>query len=369
MHWTSEVDATDEDALWAASGADHLTGRPADPPSQGPGAPASVVAAALRAIAEHHEDADLPGVDLLSERARLANLTRNAPWSCGGAFRILPTADGWFGLSLSRSADLALVPALISQACPHERPWDAVAAWLRMVPTAEAATRISLLGLPGGPVPAPDVEPTPLRRSAVLGEPTTRHAVIDRPLVVDLSSLWAGPLCTRLLRATGARVVKVESRRRPDGARSGPPAVFERLNAGKESVVLDFDHPGDLDRLHELVAAADVVVEASRPRALRHLGIDAESQAARGAVWTSLTAYGRSGDDAMRVGFGDDVAAAAGLVVWTEDGPGPVGDAIADPLTGVVAAAATVDALSKGVGELLDVSMYDTAAWARSLRV
>jgi len=76
-------------------------------------------------------------------------------------------------------------------------------------------------------------------------------------------------------------------------------------------------------------------------------------------VWLSITAYGRTGADAMRVGFGDDVAAAAGLVCWTPDGPIPAGDALADPLAGVVGAAAVARALQAPTGVLVDLSMYD----------
>ena len=57
--------------------------------------------------------------------------------------------------------------------------------------------------------------------------------------VVDLSSLWAGPLCGRLLADRGARVIKVESTARPDGARRGPSSIYDALNAGKESVSID----------------------------------------------------------------------------------------------------------------------------------
>jgi crotonobetainyl-CoA:carnitine CoA-transferase CaiB-like acyl-CoA transferase len=64
----------------------------------------------------------------------------------------------------------------------------------------------------------------------------------------------------------------------------------------------------------------------------------------------------------MRVGFGDDVAAAAGLVCRWDGAPVPAGDAIADPLTGVVAAAAAWRALGDERGCLLDVSMAAVAA-------
>jgi crotonobetainyl-CoA:carnitine CoA-transferase CaiB-like acyl-CoA transferase len=62
------------------------------------------------------------------------------------------------------------------------------------------------------------------------------------------------------------------------------------------------------------------------------------------------------------VAFGDDAAVAGGLVEYDSDGPVFVGDAIADPLTGLHAAAAVADALARGGGELIEMSMAATAA-------
>jgi crotonobetainyl-CoA:carnitine CoA-transferase CaiB-like acyl-CoA transferase len=66
----------------------------------------------------------------------------------------------------------------------------------------------------------------------------------------------------------------------------------------------------------------------------------------------------------LRIGFGDDVAAGAGLVAWDDGTPCPMGDALADPLAGVTAAAAALAALHSGRGALLDVSMHDLCAAA-----
>ena len=91
--------------------------------------------------------------------------------------------------------------------------------------------------------------------------------------------------------------MKVESLGRPDGARAGAPAFFDLLHGGHLSVALDFGSPDDLAALRRLLAGADVVLEASRPRALRQLGIDAGQYVADGTVWASITAYGRAGED------------------------------------------------------------------------
>jgi crotonobetainyl-CoA:carnitine CoA-transferase CaiB-like acyl-CoA transferase len=118
--------------------------------------------------------------------------------------------------------------------------------------------------------------------------------------------------------------------------------------------------------LARLVATADVVVEASRPRALEQLGIRARDLLAAGDgpwVWVSITGYGRAAPARDWVGFGDDAAVAGGLVVWDERGPCFCADAVADPTTGLAAAAATLMALRNGGRWLLDVSLAGTAAW------
>lgn len=347
---------------WALSGAMALTGRPDGPVRVAPGGPASWVRAAAEVIGAGRALSDWGA--LLGERAACAGFSRNAPRSVGGAYRSLPAADGWLGLSLARDSDRELVPAL-TEAPLNGDPWLAVQRWLSGVPVARAAERAQLLGLPASIVAT---APAPAQRPAVAvtvgGRRTSRR---DRPVVVDLSSLWAGPLCAHLLGLAGARVVKLESRRRPDGARLGPARFYDLLHGGHESVAVDFDRPDGRVALARLVAWADVVIESSRPRALQQLGLDASQYVATGTVWVAISAYGRNRPE--YVGFGDDVAAAAGLVVDDGNGPYPVGDAIADPLAGVTAAAAAVTALAAGRGCLLDVSMRDVAARTAALPV
>jgi crotonobetainyl-CoA:carnitine CoA-transferase CaiB-like acyl-CoA transferase len=212
-------------------------------------------------------------------------------------------------------------------------------------------------------------------------------------VVVDLSSMWAGPLCARLLGLAGADVIKVESASRPDGGRAGERRFFDWLHAGHRSVVLDFRAEAGRRALAALLAAADVVIEASRPRALAQLGLAPEMIPHRdGQVWLSITGYGRGDGDgdvawAERVAFGDDAAVAGGLVGWAGDGwpgdgwpgdewadggggvgGGAVGepvfcaDAIADPLTGLCGALAVARSVAGGGGELIDLAMRDVAA-------
>jgi hypothetical protein len=294
------------------------------------------------------------GVDtlaLLTERAAIWSYTRNGNVSCGGASRLMATADGWIALSLTRGDDEDLVPAWIG--C--EAVWASIEDTVASRASAELVERGRLLGLP----------------IAELGERTDARAVTTElvgsaaplasaPVVLDLSSLWAGPLCTRLLRDNGARVIKVESKTRPDGARRGPAAFFELMHAGKEFLSIDFTADG----LRDLLLSADVVVEGSRPRALEQLGIDAREIVGRGPrVWLSITGHGRHAPQRNWVGFGDDAAAAGGLVAWSRDRPCFVGDAIADPLTGIAGAVAVLDRLNDGGRWLIDCNLAGVAAY------
>ena len=114
-------------------------------------------------------------------------------------------------------------------------------------------------------------------------------------------------------------------------------------------------------QLFDLVNDADIVIEASRARALRHLGAGPGAVGDRpGRIWLSITGYGRSQD---WVAFGDDAAVAGGLVAWDEaDTPVFCGDAIADPLTGMWAALEVLRSAAAGGGQLISVAMAGVAA-------
>ena len=247
-----------------------------------------------------------------------------------------------------------------------EHLWPTVAAAVAAAPVGSLVAQGVLLGMPVAAVGERTVPAAPVT-VASLGAAT--RPLRGEPLVVDLSSLWAGPLCGRLLAQRGCRVVKVESAHRPDGARFGNRRFFRALNGAKEQRVVDLRTPDGVGELRALLADADVVIEGSRPRALHQLGCAADAFGADGpAVWVSITGHGRTGDGALRVGFGDDAAAAGGLVAWDERGPCFVADAVADPLTGVAAAAAAVAGLAAaraGAGErvVVDAALARVAAW------
>jgi hypothetical protein len=344
------------DDAWAASGAMWLTGPAGGAPLS---APEGIVAAIRRIGISIGVDA----LDLLGERAALAGSSRRGATSCSGATRLLTTAGGEVvAVTLARPDDVVMLPAWLGveprSPVINDAAWDAVASMVSTRWATDLVERAIELGLAVSRAgETTDASPVVASRFGAVPPPSRA------PLVVDLSSLWAGPLATRLLLGTGARVVKVESRSRPDGARFGASRFFDLMHAGKESVALDFGSAYGREQLAGLLRVADVVVEASRPRALEQLGIDACTFVATGPrVWCSITGHGRDRPGRNRTGFGDDTAAAGGLVADGGDGPCFVADAIADPLTGVVAAEAVLDALRSGTRTLLDVALARVAA-------
>jgi crotonobetainyl-CoA:carnitine CoA-transferase CaiB-like acyl-CoA transferase len=175
--------------------------------------------------------------------------------------------------------------------------------------------------------------------------------------VADLSSLWAGPLCTGLLAQGGAEVTKVESRTRPDGARRASRRFWRLLNGAKAEMRVE------LGQLRDAIEAADVVVLGSRRRAYEQLGIDVdEVLAARSdKVVVAITGHGWHDD---RVGFGDDAAVAGGLVALHPDDGEPrfLADAVADPVAGLHAAVAAARSVVEGGRWFVDVSLAGVSA-------
>ena len=278
---------------WAESGAMALTGAAEGPAEICPVPLASCAAGALTALAALAGTRfPFDGARLLGERAAIAGFTRQGAISPGGSCRLMPCADGWLALNLARPEDWALLPAWLEQEIAAD--WPALEAALPRYETETLVERGRLLGLALAALAPPPDEPPPWHR--VLATGPRRPQPKAAPLVIDLTSLWAGPLAGHLLGLLGARVVKVESLARPDGARRGPAAFYDLLNAGKASVALDFASAEGRGQLRALLDAADIVLESTRPRALEQLGIDAASLVAQrpGLSWVSLTGHGRT---------------------------------------------------------------------------
>lgn len=355
---------------WAQSGLMSLTGLADGPPRLASGDPMAGVDALISGIemGVAHLGRQL-NVDprVLTERAALTGLTRQGQMSCGGGARLLEARDGWLAVNLPRPSDLLSVPAWVGGGL-DEDPWRAVERGVsdRFIDDlVESGRRLDLavsrVGAGGR-----RLDPVELRPMAVSQRPRQAGEGL---LVIDLSSLWAGPLCGQILGETGARVIKIESVGRPDPVRQAAPALFDRLHAGKESVALDFREAGDLERLRTLVLRADVVISSARPRAFAQLDLEPASIFATNPslVWVAITGHGWTGEGGNAVGFGDDAAATAGLVA--HDGAGRplfAGDALADPLTGLAAAGGALEAIRRGGGLLVDASLVGAARFVAS---
>ncbi len=344
---------------WARSGLMDLTGPPDGPPLAPPFpvlTRAAMLAGAIEDLA-----GDLGRPVRLDLRAIFAGRAADLGWRRGGTIsgnrtcHLLAAADGWLAVNLARPDDIASIPALLGREIGGDT-WAELTAEAAAWPAAELAERAQLLGIPAAVVASAPPAPIRFAQTGPRGTAAT--------LVLDLSALWAGPLCASLLRRAGWRTLKAEDARRPDAARSGSPRFYAGLHAGGRAVQLDFGTESGRAELRRLAGQAGVVVESSRPRALRRLGLIAEDwlAAAPGRVWISITGYGRE-DPQQRVAFGDDAAAAGGLVTRGPGGiPAFCGDAIADPLTGMFAALGALAAVRAGGGVLADLSMAGISA-------
>jgi crotonobetainyl-CoA:carnitine CoA-transferase CaiB-like acyl-CoA transferase len=347
---------------WAESGLMALTGAPYGEPQMCPvplAACADGTLAALACLASENFLGALRGSGLLAERAAIAGYQRAGRVSPGGSCRLLDTADGVIALNLAREDDWALLPAWLETEVTAS--WEAITVALRDRIACELVERGRLLGLAVAVSAAPASVAQAWR---IVKDGMPRRVTARTPLVIDLSSLWAGPLCSHLLQAMGADVIKVESLQRPDGARRGPAAFFDLLNAGKRCVALDFSSVQGREQLQALLRAADIVIEGSRPRALRQLGIQAEAlvEEKPGLSWIALSGYGRGAAQEDWIAFGDDAAVAAGLTQLQYQVTGEhmfVGDAIADPLTGLHAALVAWSSHASGGGRLVSLSLRD----------
>ncbi|KMS59637.1 acyl-CoA transferase [Novosphingobium barchaimii LL02] len=323
----------------------------------------------IKAMADAHASpalAALDGATLMGERGANYRISGSISPGLGGS-HLMPTRDGgWFALTLIREIDRELLPALFGSADIDVHDWNAIAAAVLRHDCNDLVARGRALGLPVASADeAPVSSPIEVMHRGEQRERPAGH----RPLVIDMSAIWAGPLAGHLLWQAGMEVVKVESRSRPDLIRRDDPATFARINQGKASLLVDFASESEKAALVALIRRADVVIESSRPRALRHLGIDAEAlvREVPGLVWLSVTGHGASGEAANWVGIGNDCGVAGGLSRAMADVSGEigyVGDAIADPLTGITAAHEGLAAYRRGFAQRIGLSMSAITALA-----
>ena len=192
--------------------------------------------------------------------------------------------------------------------------------------------------------------------------------------VVDVATLFAGPLAATYLGDFGAEVVKVEHPRRPDAARGHGPSKdgvglwWKTLGRNKRTLTLDLGHEDGAAVLRRLVAEADVLVENFRPGTLERWGLGPDVLLADnpGLVLARVTAFGQTGPYASRPGFGSIAEAMSGFAAVTgePDGPPtlpPFG--LADGIAGLAAAFALLAALRErdrtGAGQVVDLAIIE----------
>lgn len=222
-----------------------------------------------------------------------------------------------------------------------------------------------------------EVTKTLLERDAARGEradrtPTPIQAgpggVLKGLRVVDLTTMWAGPLCTRILADLGAEVIKIEPPTRPDGMRASP-ARFTWLNRNKRSLSLDLNTEQGKSAFRELVRASGVVVENFSPRVMRNFGLDynALREVRPDLIMLSMPAYGSNGPYRDYVAYGPSLEAMAGMSWLGGYAGGPPllsGSAFADPVAGFHGAVALLAALRHrrrtGRGQWIDLSQWES---------
>ncbi|GLZ80208.1 CoA transferase [Actinorhabdospora filicis] len=192
--------------------------------------------------------------------------------------------------------------------------------------------------------------------------------------VLDLATLFAGPLAAAMLADFGAEVIKVEHPKRPDPSRGHGPAKdgvglwWKVLGRNKRTIAVDLSTEDGRDLLIALAAEADVVIENFRPGTLERwgLGYDVLSAANPGLILTRVTGFGQVGPYASRPGFGTLAEAMSGFAAVTgePDGPPtlpPFG--LADGAAAMAAAFATSLALNArtatGRGQVVDLAIIE----------
>ena len=191
--------------------------------------------------------------------------------------------------------------------------------------------------------------------------------------VLDLSRVLAGPYATMMLADLGADVLKVEHPERGDDTRHwGPPfaggesAYFLSVNRNKRSVGVDLKSEAGLEKVKELAASADVLIENMRRGALAKTGLGYEvlKELNPGLVYCSITGFG-PGPDEDRPGYDFLIQARGGIMGITGfEEPTKVGVAAADMVCGLQAALAVLAALYRraetGDGARVEVPLFES---------
>lgn len=207
-------------------------------------------------------------------------------------------------------------------------------------------------------------------------EPKTGDGPLAGVTILDLTSVFMGPLATACLADLGADVIKVESpegdviRSIGPGGQDGVGAIFQHLNRNKRSITLDLKAPEDLAILLELAREADVLTYNIRPAAMTRLGLGWDKLHAHNPrlIYVGMFGYSQRGCYAAEPAFDDLIQAASGFAhavsVATGGPPAYAPVTVADRAVGFYAFGAISAALfareRTGKGQRVDVPMFET---------
>lgn len=214
--------------------------------------------------------------------------------------------------------------------------------------------------------------------------PEHRPRPADAPLplegirVVDFTHFIAGPFATMILADMGAEVIKIEAPGSGDDFRQYPPydaslglgAPFVWSNRNKRSIALDLKSEEGLAVARELIAKADVVVENFSSGVMQRLGLEYEACRRDNPrlIYCSVSAYGRDGSHATRLGF-DPIAQAESGFISMNGYPDREGVRALSPVmdisTAMMASNAILGAIiareRTGAGQALEIALFDNA--------
>ncbi|MGW6354177.1 CaiB/BaiF CoA transferase family protein [Streptomyces sp. NPDC055092] len=217
--------------------------------------------------------------------------------------------------------------------------------------------------------------PTPTHNTPTPSTPTPQHpAPLQGLRVLDLATLFAGPLAATMLGDFGADVIKVEHPRKPDPSRGHGPSKdgvglwWKLLGRNKRNITLDLSTRGGREILLKLVADADVLIENFRPGTLEkwNLGWEELNAANPRLVLTRVTAFGQFGPYSRRPGFGTLAEAMSGFAALTGEPEGPptlppfgLADSIAALSTSYAVMAALQGRERTGRGQVVDMAIIE----------